>query len=267
VSVTTQVMLGTVGRQLGASGLVPPGCRGVYAAGSLVKGWGNSESDLDVVVLTDGSMTAGTDAVQVGRGEDTIFVASTEAAGVHCDIEYWSESQVARLVSKVSREALRIPARERQFMIYEINFLDRLGYGVALFGHDRVRYWQEQVHRSAFRDMRAKYYLNESLHYMQDARGQHAAGDLPSATLSTRLAFECAVDALLARYGELGQNAKWRARKVTRAQPSELPFEDYWNVETMRTFDPGRPSTWITETGEVTSRLAAAVDDWLAERR
>jgi 2-phosphosulfolactate phosphatase len=260
--------LAEIAVELADRGLIPASCRAAYVTGSRVRGWGNADSDLDVVVLTDGRQPdPGIGLSAIGRGANVIHATSVTVAGITCDIEYWPEKQVGALLSRASWQQFGVKAQERQFMIYEINFLDRLGYAVAISEPERLRYWQEQLRTSAFRAMRAKYWLHEAEHFVEDARGQLAGGDAHSATLSARLAFGCAVDALLARYGQLSQNGKWRARRLLAADPPELSFAQYWNTETMAGLDRDDPRQWIESVAVQAAELCDRTRTWLDERR
>jgi predicted nucleotidyltransferase len=258
-------LLGEVPEELARLGLVPASCRAIYATGSLVRGWGNSGSDLDlVVVLSEPWVGTPSPFDRIGREPDFVQLVKTDIQGRNCDIEFWQEALVERLLSKVSwPEFKKGQAQERQLMIYEINFLDRLAYALPVLDGDMLESWRARLRESAFRAMRVKYWLHEARHYNEDALGQLAADDVCSAVLSARLAFNSAVDAMLARYGELSQNAKWRARRFRAASPPALPFDTYWEIETMQKFNPAEPQRWVDYVIELVINLSRETQAWL----
>ena len=65
--------------------------------------------------------------------------------------------------------------------------------------------------------------------------------------LSAKLGFGYATTALLAAHGQYGHSAKWKAKRFREVQPATLPFEDYWHMETMRSYDPDDPAAWVAE--------------------
>jgi hypothetical protein len=78
--------------------------------------------------------------------------------------------------------------------------------------------------------------------------------------LTARLAYGHAVDALLAGYGETSPQPKWRVRRMRAAAPGEIPFEDFWAIETMRDLDPADPLPWIKAVVRACQDLAAEVE-------
>jgi hypothetical protein len=97
-------------------------------------------------------------------------------------------------------------------------------------------------------------------HYTEDAVGMRANNDMNSAVLAARQALGFAVDALLASHGELETQPKWRARRMREVLPSELSYDEYWDLETMRSYDKDAPERWVDEVLLLCQRIAAAVN-------
>jgi hypothetical protein len=247
-------------------GLLPPDALAVYLTGSRVRGWGNRASDVDVVVVSPDSWSPPDGGGNpVGWGAARIRHVKTAIDGQPYDVEYWTEEQVTGLLGKVSWQAYE-PGRglERQFMLYEVNFLDRLANAVSVAGHEAVEEWRQAVRDSAFKAMRAAFWRHDAVNYCSAAQGQLASGDVHSATLSARLAFEHAVDALLARHGQLSSNAKWRARRFKSVNPPSLDFDRYWTTQTMQEYQTLGPAGWVTSTVATATALCEEVGEWLA---
>jgi hypothetical protein len=78
--------------------------------------------------------------------------------------------------------------------------------------------------------------------------------------LAATLAFDYVVDGLVAADGELSPNPKWRARKMLRAQPLALTWDEYWAVETKRELDLDQPEQWTRGVLARCQELMASVD-------
>jgi Nucleotidyltransferase domain len=250
---------------LSGRNLLPEQCRAVYLTGSRVRGWDNDASDVDVVVVSPEPFTPPVEKAEfVGQGALRIRHAKMSVEGRAHDLEYWTEDQVQRLLRKVSWQVFELgQGQERQFMVYEINFLDRLGHVLPMHGEPAVRAWQETLRASAFRAARVAFWLHEARNYRAASEGQLRSGDVHSATLCARLTVECAVDALLARHGQLSPSGKWRARRFMEITPTTLTFDRYWRLQTMEDFDAARPGTWISTALNEVSPVIAEVDAWL----
>ncbi|MFD5483313.1 hypothetical protein [Streptomyces hawaiiensis] len=254
-------------------GLLPDTYLCVYAAGSLVRGWGNETSDLDLYVVTDDGASDegenGTPAASAGVEDfhpvaltpDRVPVAVPTLGDRRGDVEYWSAGQLEQLMAKISWEAYRserdIGATVSQV---ERDALVKLGHAIALDGVPWLEERQRLLRSSAFGRTIAARGLDLADTFAEDALGQLGSGDAESAVLTAKLAFGYAADALLAHHGEYGTTAKWRSKRYRAAAPTVLPFEPYWRIETMRDYDPDDPGRWIEDVIGCVRRISMEVE-------
>ena len=126
-----------------------------------------------------------------------------------------------------------------------VDFLYRLAVAQPLVGSDWLAERQRELEGARFPLLLAARAFTEADTYVEDALGLLQSDDPASAVLAARSAFGYTVDGLLAYAGELSPSAKWRARKLARARPAELSWDDYWRIETMRDLDAARPEAWV----------------------
>ncbi|MEV8509750.1 hypothetical protein AB0368_33670 [Actinoplanes sp. NPDC051475] len=242
--------------------LLPDGHRCVFAGGSLIRGWGNATSDIDVfVVLDEPAGVASTISAPVGLDAGAVHVRSVYVDGRRWDVEYWLESQIAQLLEKVSPSEFASGKDIGLWLTpHEVDFLDKFSSSQLLHGGDWFEQWRGRLEASAYRSVVAVRALDYYDNYAEDVVGQLATGDTESAVLSAKAAFGYAIDGVLALYGEFGSGTKWRARRFLAAQPKEMSFDDYWAFETMRTFDPAFPERWPEEVLLFCRDLCSKVD-------
>lgn len=230
-------------------GLLPPGPVAVYLAGSLVRGWGNATSDLDVyVIVREPWLEETTNSQHVSVAPGTVPVEAFDLDGRRWDVEYWLESQVDELLDLVSWEAFESGRTTAGSLTpYEVAFVQRLSFSLVVDGEEWVERRAREFEASAIKAMIATYALYEFDLLTEDAVGMLGNGDVESAVLAARLAFGWAVEALLASAGEFNEQAKWRARRMRSVAPPGLGFEEYWDIETMRHFDPAAPGRWVED--------------------
>jgi predicted nucleotidyltransferase len=241
---------------------LPSSYLSVYAGGSRVRGWGNAGSDLDIFVITTSPWTSETAqyepvALQPGR----IMIEATYIDDLRWDIEYWLDSQVDELFEKVSADQLAgVQPAGQHLTETEVCFLQKLSHSAPI---DKDGWWEARRRRLAESPVSSIMALR-SLHrldiYTEDLAGQLASGDVDSAVLTTKVAWTYAIEAMLAAHGEFGAHPKWFVHLFRSLEPMEITFDEFWAVETMRTFDPGTPTEWIEEVIGLCQRISSEVN-------
>lgn len=247
---STKVDPATIVPALREQAFLPPDTVGVFASGSIVRGWGSPTSDLDIHVVTEQPHESSVDEIShVLLEPNTVRYERTFVDGMRWDIEYWTASQVDQLLDKFSWEVYRSPgAAWSTLSSTELGMLQRLPYAAAA---DDGK-WLDEIHRrlaeSAHQTILVALSVRESDGLVEDAAGQLQADDLYSAVIATRLAFNHTVDALQASQGQFGSFwPKWRARRMKLIDSPLLSFEQYWAIETLASFDADNPRTWVEE--------------------
>lgn len=243
--------------------LLPGSALAVFGVGSVARGWANPQSDFDVnIVSVQPWPTAAGKGLRVPLDPPSVPTEIFPAGGRRCETKYWLDSQVDQLLAKVSWEQFNAGQVAGELLIdTEELFLERLVTCVPLTGADWVRRRRDELDASAFRAFVVTRSLAEADGCVEDAMGQLTAGDTHSAVISARKAFGHAVDALLESVGEYGsQTPKWRARRFRAAAPAALGFDDYWAVETMRTFDPDHPAKWVEMVARMCKEISIDAD-------
>jgi hypothetical protein len=235
----------------------------VYLTGSLIRGWGNSGSDLDFYVITDEPWhpsEAVSASVPLGQGK--IYFKALKESGVGWDVEYWQEAQIEQVLAKVSREHY-----EQRVLLgglltgFERDMLERLLYAVPIDGASWLAETRRRLEASAFLPMVVCDALALAKTYLDDAEGMLAIGDDDSAVLAARTAFTHTVDGLLAAHGVAARNAKWHARRFREAAPSVMGYEEYWAIETMRGYSRDEGAGWVRQVIDSCRRIANELTD------
>lgn len=237
-----------------------PAC--VFLAGSLVRGWGNATSDLDIYVISDEAWTGEyVEVSSVSLVIGTVPANSFYVGDRRWDLEYWHTAQIEQLLDEVSWAHHDSGAlRDRSFNGYEVNVIERIAYGLPVAGAEWLAACQQRLKESALPTHLVTQRLHLTDTFVEDAVGQLQAQDYQSAVLSARRAFGCAVDALMASCGEFGAKMEWRARRFKTVRQDVLSFEDYWRIETMASYTERRPAAWVEEVLEACRRLAMNIE-------
>ena len=232
---------------LRAVGAVPDDYAAVLLTGSLARGWGHANSDFDVYVIAEkvpppppGAFYA--EPVRRGRIPRLSIYADDRRA----DVEFWRESIVEALLAKVAALADNgYAGAGGNLEEFEIRALDHLTIARQLSPGDWLAGIQRRIRASALLKVVAAHYFERADNLLDDAAGTLRSGDETSAVLAAHAAYGNTVDGLLAYHGELAASAKWRARKMERANPPELSWDAYWELETMAGLAAAGPGPWV----------------------
>jgi len=234
----------------------------IYAAGSVVQGWGHANSDLDLYVISDEHLDfgAGLEAFErhVSTQDPVIHIVLGEFGPFRADMELWLTGQIDELIGRFSgnmpdQEAPELDKTE-QDMLY------RLASGSPLHGGE---WWQRQ--RAALLDSRYGLWLAENRKliaetFLEDVGGLLISGDLETAVLAGHEAFTGALEALLAVRGDYCVNRKWLYRRLLAMDLKEISVADAWAGLTM-TGAIDDPRGWSERAARTAQRLLLNVEE------
>ncbi|MEV8057735.1 hypothetical protein AB0P37_14815 [Streptomyces antimycoticus] len=243
--------------------LIPGGCQAALLVGSAARGWNNKKSDFDIYLISTESWS-GQESIEVSVPLHPAGVQwqSFYADSHSWDLAYWLDDQVDQMLAKVSWDKfdqVRAASGDTLARREEV-FLERLTTCVPLIGEDWVARRRAELEASAFRSIMVTRSLGAAHRAVEDALGQLEDGDLHSAVLSARIALGHTVDALLEERGPYISNPKWRARRFLATNPAALSFAQYWDLETMRDYDPDNPAKWINRVLALCQDLALKIE-------
>lgn len=181
----------------------------VYIAGSIVDGYGNSRSDVDVYVLVD--IPAGTSrpagyevSVSKGRSIQFDFVPLYQVEGAITELE-------------------QRPFEDISMSLMVNQLLHRLLHCVVLRGESTIQRLRQRLidaRYSVFSSLVKQMQVDNAL---QDAYGAWDARCFETATYNVRHAVHRAFDAVLALHGRTATNEKWVFEKSRQALGSDHP--------------------------------------------
>jgi hypothetical protein len=237
--------------------LLPADMIAAFVAGSAARGWANAGSDIDLyVVAADRWAGPVSQDIEVRLDPPTVPAVAEYLDERRWEVKHWLPGQIDQAIGKVDRpatEAIGAALSDAELML-----LVRLPSAMPVRGVDWLRARQDRLRGSALTSLVLARLLSDLDTYTEDTVGMLESGDLDSAVISVKRAFERAVDALLTHHGEL-MPGKWRARAMREREPAQLSFADYWSIETMMGFDAGKPAAWVEGVLELCQRICLEV--------
>lgn len=216
--------------------MLPPRFRDgiVLASGSIVEGYGNPTSDLDLMCVTDSEEVEYEDEqARVFRVSADRVIALTQSMGTSIDIEVFT----ARAVEDLIREAMGGRRHPGTISIGELTLVNNIFAGISIGNEDRASAWRDTLDRDGWLEVLVERGLSGYRGCSEDAQGAITVGNWWSAHYSSTAALDHAVDALSAWNGSTNAKPKWRLNRLHGLGLDDI-VEQYWELIGVPASDP-----------------------------
>lgn len=205
----------------------------VFVGGSLVEGFGNSMSDIDIISVSERDPDVGAfPSMQEIGAAHAIEISAFE--GTRVDAEIISRSNVEGIIDSVESGA-RHPG---SIGPTETTLLNNLFVGIPLFNVNQSALWRDGLNwaswrRTLFRACNTRYRGSS-----EDAQGAIEGGNHWVAFYSSLHALDASADALLIAAGSMSVRGKWRMNYFSKFGMDEQSRE-YWGLVARSGDTPG----------------------------
>ncbi|GHE29816.1 hypothetical protein GCM10017673_35720 [Streptosporangium violaceochromogenes] len=183
----------------------------VVASGSILQGFGNPSSDVDVYAVVDHEFA-------------TEFPMNSYTGDIHLDVNFLQASWVREAAAELAAETgplCAVPDRERWAeRLRRMYHLNRLVAGLALAGTDEWLAERERV-REVFPARMLAWWKTETLRYATAARLLERVDPMPAAQALCD-AFRAALNGVCAEAGHLYMAEKWVGAKLRDVSREDL---------------------------------------------
>jgi hypothetical protein len=199
----------------------------IFLSGSVLEGYGNTESDLDVfIIYSDQVPSQG-----VTYTRESYDISFEYISNWRLDVESWAKEQVFSVAQRLDRCSSEDRNACINVAFSDIQMAHRVCVGVPI------------RHPECFERLREAFDFEHLSHIIMtrclvfcDGTTEDAAGAIDSeqhgaALLTSRQSVQLAIDALLAAHGETNPKDKWRFFKLEKLGDPTL-LERYWALET-----------------------------------
>jgi predicted nucleotidyltransferase len=192
----------------------------VYLAGSLMEGFGNSTSDIDVYVICDliPSIVPEESITQSFLQSDKNLVRNIIHEGIRLDFEYWTWEEFNNAVNILNNLDFKTDQYIQRISDDDFDLLHRIKFGKPIVNKERF----EKIYNEIIFENLGYYCIaigNEKYQgLLEDLQGAYLSKDYGSAFFLSRLFIERMMTSYLASHGETNPNTKWLYRKALRYQ-------------------------------------------------
>jgi hypothetical protein len=195
----------------------------VFVSGSLVEGFGNENSDLDLfLVRAEGERT-----------DDPRLVLSTVGfEGSYVDYEVYNQANMAGISALLNDSDLTNLRSVWEIPLDRIDLYYRTAVGEAAYNAPALSLLQGSFDKEVAARVLNVWTALRSVWKLQAARESLEAGFAPQALVSAQAAAGYAADSYLATQGEAYPNLKWRYEKIERRFGKDSPlFRRLWALK------------------------------------
>ncbi len=179
----------------------------VFFSGSLVEGFGNENSDLDLfLVRYDGEATP----------DPRLVLATVGVEGAYVDYEVYNQANMAAVSGGINGTDVSDFRAVWETSLDRIDFYYRTAVGESAYNPKGLRRLQRDFDRDVAARLLQTWAGLRSVIKLQEARESLDAGYAPQALVAATAAAAYACDSHLASEGEAYPNLKWRYEKIAR---------------------------------------------------
>jgi hypothetical protein len=218
--------------------------RVIVAAGSVLQGFGNPSSDLDLHVVVD-------------DGRVTDFPVGSYDLGIAVDVNYVGEKWITEAASSLLEEPSRLrPPRDRaqwKADYRRLNQVGRFALGQVLAGEPEWHLWCESL-ATNYSQAAQRWWQAETLRYRTASQLLEPTAPLLSAQRCAEAGIAC-LNGIAAAAGEPYVGQKWTGPKLDRIGRPDLveTFSDLLAVP----YEPADIAAYLTKTRSTLDQLTA----------
>jgi predicted nucleic acid-binding protein len=233
-----------------------------FVSGSLLEGFGNGMSDLDLYIVKTGERGGSQDADHSVILED-FDVDLHHRDGLRVDVEIWTAERMRVAMSAILDCSVAAGAAVTLPPETWLQLAHRVRIGIPVVGAERFEELRSLLDARHLSRVLATWFLSAYNNSAEDAIGAIHARDHGTALLTSRLCYGAAVDATSALRGMTNPKAKWRYAKL-RALGGDDLVGQYIAAELDGSTDPGRILTMAKRRLREANSLALAVQTELS---
>ncbi|MBD3861252.1 hypothetical protein IEE86_16115 [Bacillus sp. 28A-2] len=195
----------------------------VYTAGSIMEGFGNENSDVDVYIICDlgaisNEFAGGYKEGEISIIEENTIVYNTIIGDTRYDFEYWDWKEVNKIVEKLNNFNFGTDQYKDRLSKSEIDFIHRLKYGNPVINKNSFASFIKNIVFDNLGYIQVIVHSEQYDGYLEDIEGALLSNDFGTSYVISKLLLETSVTSFLSVHGETNPSRKWLYRKLERFQ-------------------------------------------------
>lgn len=199
----------------------------VFLSGSVIEGYGNAESDLDLFVVYENAVPP----VRSDITQESNLISMEYIADWRVDIESWSSKTISAIASRISQSDLKDVGACMAISLSDFNLAHSIRIGLPIQNEENFQHLQQALDIQHISSILTERYLRFYYAAAEDAAGAIVSKQYGTALITARHSVEFALDALMAFHQETNIKEKWRFQKLAKLG-MPLLLERYWQLET-----------------------------------
>lgn len=196
-----------------------------FIGGSLVEGYGNDSSDLDVFILCENPSLYNNNALY-----GNVPIISFIGEEYRYDIEIWEKNIVEDLIEKLNK--YYSPKKDYRYFFTDQSYelLHNISIGIPIINEIKFNSLQNLIDKQRLRDSNLAVRLSKYNNELEDLEGCYKSRCKKSILLLTRRLLNTAMHALVCYYGDTNNKEKWLSIKIDRYVKDKDLVDKYWQL-------------------------------------
>lgn len=195
----------------------------IYISGSILEGFGNEASDVDVFVIYEGEKDNVESFLRRQKHSSLIekngvYTWNFRIGAKRFDCEFWKYGTIKKNIEILNNIDINSESHIENVELNgnDLDFFHRYQYGIALFHEYNYIKILKKIHFDKLRHILALRNTAYASALLEDIQGAYLAEDRYSTYFLLKSLVNCSLNAYLAMKGETNPSDKWTYRKLNR---------------------------------------------------
>lgn len=204
----------------------------IYLSGSILEGFGNASSDVDVFVICNGldedrklTFNKETEEEEIAISTSQSLIHNFIVDDIRFDIEYWDIKDVHSLINKLNAINFSDDYHRTRLNNDEMDFIHRLKFGEPLFNKGNFKEILQNINFEKLSYIQAIIFSEQYSSFLEDIQGAMESEDLGTVYVLGDILLETSINQFLSINGETNPSRKWIYRKLKRLITENYEYE------------------------------------------
>lgn len=190
----------------------------IYISGSIIEGFGNIKSDIDIFVITNKEPRLlennSINNVTLTLNKEDFLIQNSLIEGTRYDVEYHDINKIQRILNKIYHFTYNGEYVTNPLSYDEQDFLHRLKIGIPIYNENAFFQFKKNLDIYKLSLHKSAIYIDGFNNLYEDAYGTYESNDFGSCYIMLLKLIDATINGYISIFGETNPNEKWIYRMI-----------------------------------------------------